>query len=177
MAQAALEQAALELAGYVRTKILANGGKYVVVATMPDTSSTPFGKSVGALSAQLQAAMVDLTHVFNLWLREGLVGQPVRILDLTEVFNAVVADPGAFGIDNATGFACDPAKISALTGGAVADGTPVWCNSTPGSPFNTLFDGASATTWFFADDVHPSTGGHKVLSDMVTEQLKAFGWI
>lgn len=176
-AQAALKQAALELAGYVRTKILANGGKYVMVATLPDTSSTPFGRSVGAQSAQLRAAMVDLTHLFNLWLREGLVDQPVRIVDITEVFNAVVGDPAAFGIDNATDFACDPAKISALTGGLVTDGTPVWCNSTAASPFNTLFDGASATTWFFADDVHPTTGGHKVISDLATEQLKAFGWI
>jgi phospholipase/lecithinase/hemolysin len=176
-AQAKLKQAAFELAGYVRTKILAHGGKYVAVATVPDTSSTPFGQQIGLLSRDLQFALAELTHVFNLWLREGLVGAPVRIVDATDVFNAVVADPAAFGMTNVTAFACDPAKISVLTGGLVTDGTPVWCNSTPGAAYNTMVTGASATTWFFADDVHPSTGGHKVLSDIITDQLKAFGWI
>jgi phospholipase/lecithinase/hemolysin len=36
---------------------------------------------------------------------------------------------------------------------------------------------ASATTWFFADSVHPTTGGHKAISDAFTAQLRAFGWI
>lgn len=177
VAQATLRVAASELAGLVRTKILANGGRYVAVATVPDLRATPFGRAVGAQSTSLQFVLGELTNVFNLWLREGLKRQPVRILDITDVFSAVVADPAAFGIDNATDFACDPAKIQALTGGAVTDGNPVFCNSTPGAPFNTLFDAASPTTWFFADDVHPTTGGHRVLSDIATEQLQAFGWI
>jgi phospholipase/lecithinase/hemolysin len=175
-AQAAMKQVALELAGYVRDKILANGGKYVAVTTVPDFRSTPFGQAVGAQSEEIQAVLGDLSRTFNLWLREGLTDQPVQIIDIYDVFNAVVANPPA-GITNVTTPACDAAKINALTNGQVTSGSSLFCNSTAGAPYNTLATGASATEWFFADDVHPSTGGHKALSDFATEQLEAFGWI
>ena len=37
--------------------------------------------------------------------------------------------------------------------------------------------GASATTWFFADGVHPTTGRHKAISDAFELKLKEFGWL
>ena len=73
--------------------------------------------------------------------------------------------------------ACDAAAISAITRGAVTDGSSLFCNSTAGAPYNGLRAGASVTTWQFADGVHPTTGGHKVISDAFTAQLKAFGWL
>ena len=36
---------------------------------------------------------------------------------------------------------------------------------------------ADANTWLFADSVHPTTGGHKIVSDYVAAQLRSFGWI
>jgi phospholipase/lecithinase/hemolysin len=59
----------------------------------------------------------------------------------------------------------------------VTDGSSLFCNATPGVPYNGLRAGASATTWAFADGVHPTTGGHKALSDAFYEQLKSFGWL
>ena len=174
-AQAAMKQAALELAGYVRVKILANGGKYVAVATIPDLGNTPFGNS-----AQVQPAksvLTDLSRIFNLWLREGLTGQPVQIIDFYDIFNTVTADPARYGFANATVPACDAAKISVITGGAVTSGSSLFCNSTVGAPYYGLRDGADPITWFFADSVHPTTGGHKLLSDTVTQLLTGFGWI
>jgi phospholipase/lecithinase/hemolysin len=32
-------------------------------------------------------------------------------------------------------------------------------------------------TWLFADGIHPTTAGHKAISDMFTEQLRSFGWV
>jgi outer membrane lipase/esterase len=189
-AQAAMKQAAVELAGYVRTKILANGGKYVVVATIPDLKSTPFGQTLpvdptqpaavqAAQRAALQAVLTSLSDTFNLWLREGLTNQPVELIDLRDFFNTVVANPSTstYSFANVTTPACDAAKISALTGGLVTTGTSLFCNSTVGAPFNGLAAGADPLTWFFADGEHPTTGGHKLLSDIATQQLKAFGWI
>ena len=46
-------------------------------------------------------------------------------------------------------------------GGAVTDGTSLFCNATPGVPYNGLRAGADVDTWLFADSVHPTTGGHK----------------
>ncbi|HET9645655.1 MAG TPA: SGNH/GDSL hydrolase family protein [Burkholderiaceae bacterium] len=173
-AQAAVKQAALELAGYVRDQILAKGGLYVAVATLPDIADTPFGKSV---PASAQPVLRDLSRVFNLWLTDGLTGQPVRLIDTFALNKAIIADPAAAGFVNVTATACDPAKINTITGGKVTDGSSLFCSSTLGAPYNGLRAGAAATTWYFADGVHPTTGGHKAISDAFSHQLAAFGWL
>ncbi|MFM2450831.1 MAG: hypothetical protein RIS44_3281 [Pseudomonadota bacterium] len=173
-AQGEVKKAAQELAGYVRTEILAKGAKYVAVVTVPDLATTPFGASVPASARPQLTAMVD---VLNLWLKEGLNRQPVGIIDANAIFKNITANPAAFGITNITSRACDVAKIQAITAGAITDGSSLFCNSTAGAPFNGLATGASATTWFFADGVHPTTGGHKVFTDEAVKVLRALGWI
>jgi phospholipase/lecithinase/hemolysin len=71
---------------------------------------------------------------------------------------------------------CDAAKIAVITGGAITDGSSLFCNS-DAVPWNGIRDGADVNTWLFADGVHPTTKGHKLLSDAILGQLKAFGWI
>jgi phospholipase/lecithinase/hemolysin len=173
-AQAGMKQAALELAGYIRTQILAKGGKYVAVMTLSDIADTPFGNS---LPATAKPVLTDLSTIFNLWLRDALTGAPVQIIDTFTLFKDGYTNPGKYGIVNNTVPACDAAKISAITGGAVTDGSSLFCNSTPGAPYNGLRTGADVTTWQFADSVHPTTGGHKIISDAFLAQLHAFGWI
>lgn len=173
-AQGEVKKAAQELAGYVRTEMLAKGAKYVVVVTVPDLGATPFGLAVPASARAQLTAMVD---VLNLWLRDGLNGQPVNIIDLHGFFKSVVANPSGYGMTNVAAPACDVAKIQAVTQGAVKDGSSLFCNSTAGAPYNGLASGASDTTWFFADGVHPTTGGHKVFTDEVVKLLKGYGWI
>jgi outer membrane lipase/esterase len=169
-----MKKAALELSAYVRDEILAKGGRYVAVFNLPDSTLTPFGSTLPASARPVLTALVD---TFNLWLREGLGGQPVKIVDQNTPGKDVVANPGRYGLTNVTVPACDAAKISAITRGLVTDGSSLFCNSTPGVPFNGLRTGASITTWQFADGVHPTPGGHKVISDYVAAQLRAFGWI
>lgn len=173
-ALAAMKQAAQELATDIRTQILANGGKYVAVMTLSDIAATPFGRS---LSATAQPVLTDLSRVFNLWLRDGLTGQPVRIIDTFPLFQDLATNATQLGFVNTTTPACDPTKIAAVTGGAVTDGSSLFCNATPGAPYNGLAAGADPNTWFFADGVHPTTGGHKAISDAFAEQLRSFGWI
>lgn len=175
--QAAMKAAALELAGYIRDEILAKGGKYVVVMGLPDVANTPLGAETLAQSEVAYAALSTFSKTFNLWLRDGLAGQPVKLIDLEAFFNAVIADPAAFNIVNASSRTCDVAKMNALTGGAVSDGFSLFCNATVGSPLNGIADGADPATWFFADGLHPTTGGYKVFSDEVLRQLRAAGWI
>jgi outer membrane lipase/esterase len=173
-AQAGMKIAALELGGYVRSEILAKGGKYVAVMTLNDIADTPFGNS---LPASARPVLTDLSQIFNLWLRDSLTGQPVQLIDTFALFKEAYANPAKFGITNITAPACDTAKISAITGGAVTDGSSLFCNSTLGAPFNGLATGANVTTWLFADGVHPTTGGHKIISDAFTAQLRSFGWL
>ena len=174
-AQEAMKTAALELATLVKTQILAKGGSYVAVMTLSDIADTPFGNSPEVAPAR--SVLSALSDNFNLWLREGLTGQPVQIIDTWTLYKDAYANPGKSGIVNNTVPACDAAKIMAVTGNAVTDGSSLFCNATPGAPYNTLATGADVNTWQFADSVHPTTGGHKVISDAFAAQLHAFGWI
>jgi phospholipase/lecithinase/hemolysin len=173
-AQYAMKAAALELSGYVKSEVLAKGGRYVVVMTLPDSTLTPFGTTLPPTAKPVLTALVD---TFNLWLREGLTGVAVKIIDQNAPGKDVYANPAKYGLVNNTVPTCDAAKIQAITGGAVTDGSSLFCNSTPGVPFNGIRTGADVNTWQFADGVHPTPGGHKVISDYVTLQLRAFGWI
>ena len=177
--QYAMKAAAQELAGYVKSEILAKGGKYVAVFTLPDSALTPFGGSLKANPATAAAVPVlsALVDTFNLWLRDSLAGQPVKIVDQNAPGKDVYANPAKYGLVNNTVPACDATKIAAITGGAVTDGSSLFCNSTVGAPYNGIRTGADVNTWQFADGVHPSPGGHKAISDYVTLQLKAYGWI
>ncbi|MEW6703387.1 MAG: SGNH/GDSL hydrolase family protein [Pseudomonadota bacterium] len=175
LAQGAVKQAALELAGYVKTEILAKGGKYVAVVNLPDIGDTPFGQSITSVSAR--TVLSDLSRLFNLWLNDGLTNQPVRLIDMYTAYKAIVATPAQYGFAVANVPACDAAKISAITGGQITDGSSLFCNGTAGAPYNGLRTGADVNTWLFADGVHPTTGGHKALSDTIAAQLASFGWI
>jgi phospholipase/lecithinase/hemolysin len=173
-AQAAMKQAAQELAGYVKTEILAKGGKYVTVMNLPDSTQSPFGSTLPAAAKPVLTALVD---TFNLWLKDGLTGLPVKLMDQNSTFKDVYANPSKYGITNNTVPTCDAAKIQAITGGAVTDGSSLFCNSTAGAPYNGIRTGADVNTWQFADGVHPTPGGHKLISTATIQQLKAYGWL
>ncbi len=171
-AQEAMKQVAIELGGYIKKEILGKGGKYVAVVNLVDIAATPFSSVVPAAA---QPVLTTLSEIFNLWLRDEMTGQPVQWVDAMALFKELRADSARF--TNVTVPACDAAKIAAITGGAVTDGTSLFCNATPGVPFNGLRDGADVQRWLFADGVHPTTGGHKATSDEFAKALAAFGWI
>lgn len=173
-AQAEMKKAALELAGYVKSEILAKGGRYVAVFNLPDSTLTPFGSTLPPSARPVLSALVD---TFNLWLRDGLTDVAVKIIDQNAFGKEVAARPAAYGIVNNAVPACDAAAIAILSGGAITDGSSLFCNSTVGAPYYGLRAGASITTWQYADGVHPTPGGHKIISDYVLAQLRAFGWI
>ncbi|MDE2368968.1 MAG: SGNH/GDSL hydrolase family protein [Burkholderiales bacterium] len=174
----AMKQAAQDLVNDIQTQILANGGKYVVVITPLEFTLTPLAAGLLANPATAPLAPVVTTFVdtFNLWLRNGLTGMPVQLIDANAALQSIAANPASFGLTNVTTPACDANKINAIFT-AAAGGKSLFCNATPGVPFNTLAAGASTTTWLFADTIHPTTGGHKIFSGLITQQLKAFGWI
>jgi outer membrane lipase/esterase len=178
-ALAAMKQSAQELAGDIKTKILANGGKYVAVINPIDLRPTPFYAGLAASPATAPVAFVasGLVDNFDLWLRDGLTGVPVLLINLNPAIQEIFANPTSFGLTNITTPACDPAKISAITGGAITGGSSLFCNATPGAPYNGLRTGADVNTWLFADDVHPTTGGQALLGTEILKQLQAAGWI
>ena len=173
-AEADVTRIANELAVDIQTQIIAKGGVYVAVITVSDIADTPFGHE---FPDALRAVLTDLSQVFDSALRSGLTNAPVKFIDTFALFKDIYADPGKAGFVNNTTPACDVTKIEAITGGAVEDGSSLFCNDTPGAPFNGLAAGADPITWQFADSLHPTTGGHRAIAATFESQLKSFGWI
>jgi len=173
-AVANMQTAATELAALVKDQILANGAKRVVVMNVPDLAVTP---GFSAFAPEQKALLSQLTGAFNTTLEASLDGANVRFIDTRAFLSDAVANPAQYGFTNTTTPTCDPAKIQVITGGRIADGSSLACNAVAGQPFNGMRTGASASTWLFADAVHPTTGAHKVLGDIVIGKIKEFGWI
>jgi phospholipase/lecithinase/hemolysin len=173
-AVANMQQAGTELANLVKDQILAKGATRVAVLTLADISVTP---GYSGLPAANKALLTQLTAEFDNTLLSGLAGSAAQIIDARALISDFAGNPSKYGFTNATTAACDPAKISVITGGRDTSGSSLFCNATAGAAFNGLKTGASTSTWAFADSVHPSTGGHKVLADQFWAKLQGFGWV
>jgi outer membrane lipase/esterase len=178
-AVAAMQTAGTELAALVKSQIAAKGATRIAVMDFFDPVYLPF---IAALDAGGQALARQLRTTFNTALRTGLDGTAgVAIIDMNALFSDVATNPSKYGITNFTTIACDPTKMAPATGGSA-----LFCNAAspaqlaaaglPGA-INTIRAGANINTWFWADGVHPSSGGHKVIGDYMISQIKALGWI
>jgi outer membrane lipase/esterase len=178
----AVQAAATELATLVKDQILANGARRVAVMTLPDASTTP---AFASADANTRGLLSSLSAAFNAALLAGLDGSAARIIDARALNAAVQASPASFGLTNVTTPACNAQIIAAVTSGRITDGSSLFCNAAPAAVFtaaglpslNGLTPGASASTYLFADGVHPTTGGHKIFADQVWAKLKDFGWV
>jgi phospholipase/lecithinase/hemolysin len=171
----AVRTAATELATLVKEEILGKGAKKVAVMTLPDAATAP---SFLAASAQTRGLVSLLSSEFNAALLAELDGSRAKIIDVRSLNAAVQAAPASFGLTNVTDSACAVTPFN-------ASGTSLLCNAAPAELFaaagapnlNGLTPGASPSTWLFADGVHPTTGGHRILANQVWEKLKDFGWV
>jgi outer membrane lipase/esterase len=140
--QAALGTAAVQLGQQVAI-LQANGARYVMIWNLPDIGLSPDAKATG------QAATVtQLAAFFNSTLQgtlNAIGGQQIR-LDSFRLFRELIANPGFYGIQNATGVACT---------------TPVAYLCTPA----TLVAANAPQTYLFSDGSHPTTLGHQIIAD------------
>ncbi len=134
----------------------AAGARYVLVPSIPDLGLTPSARAQGALA---QGQLTQLASVYNAALYGGLAASGLRVipLDTFHLFQEVAANPGAFGFSNITGTACQP-QITAQS---------ITCQ--PG----TYVRPDAATSYAFADGVHPSGAAHEVLADYAASVLDA----
>jgi outer membrane lipase/esterase len=181
-AAAAMQTAATELVTLVKDEILAKGARRVAVITLPDASTTP---AFAGADANTRGLLSQLSAAFNTTMLAGLDGSGARIIDARTLNATVQASPASFGLTNVTTPACNAQIIAGVTSGRVTDGSSLFCNAAPTALFtaaglpslNAITPGASASTYLFADGVHPTTGGHKIFADQVWTQLKDFGWV
>jgi phospholipase/lecithinase/hemolysin len=174
--------AATELVALVKDEILAKGGKRVAVMTLPDSSATPFGASLGPAgdpqAEGSRALLRELSAQFNTALLAGLDGSGARIIDARALAAAVQASPASFGLTNIATPACAATSFNATASSLLCNAAPASAFTAAGVPnLNGLAPGASASTYLFADSVHPTTAGHKIFADQVWLKLKDFGWV
>lgn len=153
-AQATVTQAAGDLVTQV-ARLRAAGARTILVPTVPDIGSTPFGRAQGSAAA---AQITQLVSGYNQLVTLGLANAGVSVIpiDTYSLLRAAVADPAAFGFTNVTGTACTTSSSLLCTSGTLA---------TPNA----------AQTYLFADGVHPTTAGHRAVSDFVLNALTAPG--
>jgi len=126
------------------------GARYIVVMNLPDIGRTPSGAASGQ-PAQVSA----VSTLFNTALIGGLdaLGAPTIRANIHGLLNELLANPGAFGIANTTAPACGT--------------TPsLLCTSA------NLVAPNAASTFFFADGVHPTTAGHAMIAQAVESMIE-----
>lgn len=175
----AMTKAGTELAGYVKTLIVAKGAKFVAVVNLPDVGQTPFAASLGPGAA----VATQLAVAFNAAVAAGLAGVPeVTIVDANTQGRAQVASPAAFGLTNVTAPAC--AVGAAATSGNPLGNDAVAATFTPaGGPSITCTTGSTlgvvamapvdVSKYQFADNVHLTPYGNVLLADFVFARLSA----
>lgn len=171
-AVAAVQTAATELATAVKTQIVANGARYVVVANVPDIASTPQGAAVGATTAGLIDTLVT---AFNAQLKADLPDSAnVLNVDAYSASKDEVANPSKYVLTEVHATACNitpgatPANPFAT---ATKAGSSLACNAT------NLNAGVSpADHYLFADLVHPTPYGHALFATYVLQAMVNKGW-
>ncbi len=158
----AMGQAGGELAAYVQTQIVANGATRVVVVNVPDAANAP--AFLG--NADTQALVTAMLTTFNGQLAAGLAAASDKVLqvDAYTASQDQAAHPAQYGLTNVTTPACD------LTVALAALPTSLVCS------VDTLVAGVSET-WQYADTVHPTPYGYKLLAQLVTAEMSKKGWL
>jgi phospholipase/lecithinase/hemolysin len=151
--------AGAELANLVKTQIIGNGAKYVVVNNLPDVANTP---SANAQTADVKGLIAQAVDAFNSQLKTGLAGQSqVLFVDLWTVSHDEVTNPTPYGLTNTKDKACGN---NALGGSSLA------CNATN-------LSGSDVSHYMFADDVHPTPYEYSLVARYVLEQMTVKGWL
>ena len=136
-------------------RLRAAGARYIMVFALPNLGLTPGAIAGGPAVVGLQT---QASAGFNITLFNGLAatGQRVMPVDVFTMLNEVAANPASFGFTNITGTACGP--------------FPPFAPAGTNSQFclgSTLVPGATPSNYLFADGIHPTTGAHAIIADLV----------
>ncbi len=162
----AMTTAGTELATLIKNEIVAKGAKYVVVVNLPNVSKTPYGAQNEAALAGTRTVIDNMTTAFNTALSTGLASTSnVQIVDAYTISTDQAVNPSAYGLSNVTDPACS------ATGNILGSVNSLTCNTT------NVITTADTSTYLFADAVHPTPFGYKLLAQGVTTKMLTAGWL
>jgi outer membrane lipase/esterase len=147
-----LTNAVTDQVGIVAT-LKGAGAEYIVVPTIPDVGLTPGARAGGPAA---MAAGTALAKAYNDALFGGLKAAGLHVFPVVtfHVLQEIVANPGQYGFVNVTNPACTTA--SSLTCNPTSYATPT-----------------AASTYVFADGVHPTSATHEMLGQYTLSILEA----
>jgi outer membrane lipase/esterase len=143
--------------------VIAKGAKYVVVVNLPDVTQTPFAQLT--LDANTRGLLSTMVTTFNSQLSSGLSGSGVLYIDAYTQGRDQYANPAKYGVTNVTTPAC-----STTSAANPLQGSSIACTTA-----STVAGDTSG--YMFADSVHPSPLGYRLLADYVILQMRAAGWV
>lgn len=158
-AQSYMKLAATNLATAVKTQIIAKGAKHIAIINVPDISVTPYITSQNSLDST--ALSKSLTKIFNATLQAELADTKVVFIDAFTNSQNQIANPAQHGLTNVTIPACSPtAPQNPLQGSSLT------CTN------SSTIAGVDTSNYLFADGVHPTPYGHKLLAELVINSLR-----
>lgn len=152
-----MREAARDLVGEVR-RMVGAGATKVVVLTIDD-----YGDAPATLGSPKRPLMSAWTRTFNDEVARGVAGmRQVAVVDAGAVLREARRDPRRFGLKNGMDSACDLKKLP--------DEESIFCDA------STLVASDAHLTHLYADGVHPSTAGHRIIGEQVLEAVRRAGW-
>lgn len=129
------------------------GVQYIIVPNLPDMGTTPAGVASGPTG---QASLTALSGLYNTLLADGLRKENLGVIsiNINGLMKEIIADPNRYGISNTTTPACNTSSSLICTPADLA-----------------AVDAAS--TYFFADGVHPSTATHAMIAQYAMATIEA----
>ena len=149
--------AADELAADIQ-RMTAAGAGLVVVLNLEDYGTTPSARNAGAEKAALLTAA---GRAFNAQLGIGVAGTGALLIDVERLYARIKAEPARFGLANVRDPAC---RLSELPSRSVT-----YCTR------DTLVSPEATATFLYADGVHPSPAGHRLIAELVLSALAGKG--
>jgi phospholipase/lecithinase/hemolysin len=162
----AMTTAADELAADINNNIIGKGAAHVVVINLPDISLTPMGVASGASG---QALITQLVQSFNAELATKVAASSSLLyVDFFTASQSQFSNPAQYGLTDAATPVCTTSSSLVCT------------KATLIAAVAPSASGAAATVangYFFADAVHPTPYGYKLIAQLIGEQLALQGWL
>lgn len=146
---------ALKAIGLGLTALVSEGFRNLAVFGLPDLGKIP---EIRAMGEESMAAATGATKIFNFNL-QALLGELSKSVDATyvdifDLFEEILGDPGAFGFTNTTDACLDALLVDAVT---------------------------DCSTFVFYDDIHPTVAAHALIAERFTAEVAPIplpaGWV
>ena len=165
-AVAAMVIAADELADDVNTNVIAKGAAHVVVVNLPDISLTPAAIASGASG---QALVKSMVQAFNAELATKLKhGDSLLLVDAFTRSVDQTVNMAKYGLTDVITPACTTSSSLVCTKATLISAL---------TPTDLTQPATLANTYLYADTVHPTPQGYRLLAQLVADTMAIKGWL